>query len=164
MRKAQKKQAEEFAALLEQVHREIKKYLDAGNSAIALDLLVQCQEGALKLGELIEKTEGEGFQTVSLVERYCELVYQIYEEIAGGQKISGNQAYKRLRRLQIEMENSIRNDVKLRREMVFLPYKASMWDSLESVWQAAEKDPDCDAYVVPIPYYDKNPDGTLGAL
>ena len=69
MRKAQKKQAEEFAALLEQVHREIKKYLDAGNSAIALDLLVQCQEGALKLGELIEKTEGEGFQTVSLVER-----------------------------------------------------------------------------------------------
>ena len=163
MRKAQKKQAEEFAALLEQVHREIKKYLDAGNSAIALDLLVQCQEGALKLGELIEKTEGEGFQTVSLVERYCELVYQIYEEIAGGQKISGNQAYKRLRRLQIEMENSIRNDVKLRREMVFLPYKASMWDSLESVWQAAEKDPDCDAYVVPIPYYDKNPDGTLGA-
>lgn len=44
MRKAQKKQAEEFAALLEQVHREIKKYLDAGNSAIALDLLVQCQD------------------------------------------------------------------------------------------------------------------------
>lgn len=44
---------------------------------------------------------------------------------------------------------------------MFLPYKASMWDSLESVWKAADADPDCDAYVIPIPYYDKNPDGSV---
>lgn len=163
MRKAQKKQAKEFAALLGQVHREIKKYVENGSSAIALDLLAQCQEGALQLGELIEKTEGEDCKTISLLERYCELVYQIYEEISQGQETSGNNIYKKLHRLQIQIENSVRNDIKLRREMVFFPYKASMWDSLESVWQAADADPDCDAYVVPIPYYDKNPDGTLGA-
>lgn len=29
---------------------------------------------------------------------------------------------------------------------------------------AANEDPDCDAYVIPIPYYDKNPDGTLGKI
>ncbi len=45
--------------------------------------------------------------------------------------------------------------------MVFLPYKASMWDSLESVWKAADEDEDTDAYVIPIPYYDKNPDGSF---
>lgn len=163
MRKAQKKQVKEFAALLGQVHREIKKYVENGSSAIALDLLAQCQEGALQLGELIEKTEGEDCKTISLLERYCELVYQIYEEISQGQETSGNNIYKKLHRLQIQIENSVRNDIKLRREMVFFPYKASMWDSLESVWQAADADPDCDAYVVPIPYYDKNPDGTLGA-
>ena len=39
-----------------------------------------------------------------------------------------------------------------------------MWDSLERVWRAADADPDCDAYVVPIPYYDKNQDGSLGAF
>ena len=50
---------------------------------------------------------------------------------------------------------------KKRKEVVFLPYKASMWDSLESVWKAAAADPECDAYVVPIPYYDKNPDGSF---
>lgn len=27
--------------------------------------------------------------------------------------------------------------------------------------EAAEEDPDCDAYVIPIPYYDKNPDGAF---
>ena len=36
-----------------------------------------------------------------------------------------------------------------------------MWDSLESVWKAADADPECEAYVIPIPYYDKNPDGTF---
>lgn len=36
-----------------------------------------------------------------------------------------------------------------------------MWDSLESVWMAARDDSDCDAYVVPIPYFDKKPDGTV---
>ena len=36
-----------------------------------------------------------------------------------------------------------------------------MWDSLESVWRAADEDENCDAYVIPIPYYDKNPDGSF---
>lgn len=36
-----------------------------------------------------------------------------------------------------------------------------MWDSLESVWKEADADPDCDAYVIPIPYFDKNQDGSF---
>ncbi len=48
-----------------------------------------------------------------------------------------------------------------KKEFVFLPYKISMWDSLESVWRAAAEDSDhCLAYVIPIPYYDRNKDGT----
>ena len=50
---------------------------------------------------------------------------------------------------------------KFKKEMFFLPYKASMWDSLESVWMAADADKEnCLAYVMPIPYCDRNPDGT----
>ncbi len=162
MRKAQKKQAEEFIALLEQVHKKIKRYIETGNAAMAMDLLAQCQEGAMQLGELIEKTEGNDCKVIPLLESYCELIYQVHEKLAGGQGINANNAHKRLHKLLIEVKNSIRNDIKLRYEMVFLPYKASMWDSLESVWQAADADPGCDAYVVPIPYYDKNPDGSLG--
>ena len=37
-------------------------------------------------------------------------------------------------------------------KVVFMPYKASMWDSLESVWMAADKDERCEALVVPITY------------
>ena len=48
--------------------------------------------------------------------------------------------------------------------VMFLPYKASMWDSLESVWQAAKEQDDVEAIVMPIPYADRNPDGTCAEV
>ncbi|MCM1184774.1 MAG: hypothetical protein NC337_15510 [Roseburia sp.] len=162
MRKYQKKQAEDLLHLLAQAHDEIKGLVESKNHIAAMDLLAQCQEGAAQLGGLIEKTEGEGFATIPLLEAYCELAYQIHEELSQSRETSANKQYKRLKKSLIQIENSVRNDIKIRYEMVFLPYKASMWDSLESIWQAVDEDPDCDAYVIPIPYYDRNPDGSLG--
>lgn len=162
MRKEQKKQVEEFLTVLAEAHIEIKKQLQKNAFARVLELLRQCQQGAIQLGSLIESMEGEDFVTVHYLEDYCETVYQIYEE--AGQQMQPKDAdriYKLLHRQQIRIENSVRNDIRLRREAVFLPYKASMWDSLESVWKAADEDPDCDAYVIPIPYYDRNPDGSF---
>ena len=52
--------------------------------------------------------------------------------------------------------------VSTEKEVVFLPYKASMWDALEFAWRKAEKEPGCTALVIPIPYYDRNADTTLG--
>lgn len=161
MKKTEKKQAEEFLDLLEQAHSEIRKSLDQKEVPSALSLLADCQEGAISLGNLIEATEGEGFVTISLLEEYCELIYQLHESLVGGESIEAGKVYKLLRNQVIKIRNSVRNDIKVRKEVVFLPYKASMWDSLESVWMAADEDPDCDAYVIPIPYYDKNPDGSF---
>lgn len=49
-----------------------------------------------------------------------------------------------------------------KKEIFFLPYKASMWDSLESVWRAADEDKEhCIAYVMPIPYADLTPEHTV---
>jgi len=45
------------------------------------------------------------------------------------------------------------------RVMAFLPYKASMWDSLESIWRAAAADPTTRAYVVPVPFAELGEDG-----
>lgn len=39
-------------------------------------------------------------------------------------------------------------------KVAFMPYKASMWDSLESIWMAADKDERCETLVVPITYYE----------
>lgn len=162
MRKAQQKQIQEILALLEQAHDEIRSGIEHRENAKAMDLLAQCQDSAVQIGELIEKTEGEGSPTISKLEEYCETVYEAYDLLSNGTQFNPAKTGKRLRKALIQVENSVKNDIKIRLEMVFLPYKASMWDSLESVWRAADADPDCDAYVVPIPYYDKNRDGTLG--
>ena len=52
--------------------------------------------------------------------------------------------------------NDLIKDIEKKRKLkaVFLPYKASMWTSLESVWKAACEDENCEAVVVPIPYHD----------
>ena len=162
MKKAQKEQAENIIRLLGNVHDGIKKAVERGRYDSARDLLSQCQESAIELGETIEAIEGEGFVTVSCLEHYCEAVYQAYILLSQPAGVNASRVYKSLRRALIPAENSVKNDIRIRREAVFLPYKASMWDSLESVWKAADEDPDCDAYVIPIPYYDKNPDGKIG--
>jgi len=164
MRKAQKKQALDFIELLGQAHDELKGLIQGRHFEQAMSLLAQCQEGALQLGELVEKTEGESVPTISLLESYCELAYQIYEELSRNEDPGANKAYKKLRQSLIRITNSVRNEIRIRREVVFLPYKASMWDSLESVWRAANEDPDCDAYVIPIPYFDRKQDGSFGEM
>ncbi len=187
MRKTQRNQADNFINLLGRAHGAVKKAIMADKNSIAMDLLEQCQEGAMELGGLIEDAEGEGTKIISLLEDYCELVYQIYEQIRQGRFIAGEEdqelnrsfggnterrtaqgiteaadrIYDALCRAMTEIESSLSRDIKVRTEVVFLPYKASMWDSLESVWKAADEDPSCDAYVIPIPYFDKNPDGSF---
>ncbi len=161
MKKAQKEQAEKIIQLLGNVHSGIKRAVENGQQDSARELLSQCQESAIELGETIEAIEGEGFITVSFLENYCEVVYQAYTLIGQISGANAGRIYKNLKKALIQVENSVKNDIQIRTEAVFLPYKASMWDSLESIWKAADEDPDCDAYVIPIPYYDKNPDGSF---
>ncbi len=76
-----------------------------------------------------------------------------------------NKTRKLSKKIQKQLEQ-LKNDIVYgfpedKKEVVFLPYKASMWDSLESVWKVANEDENCDAYVIPIPYFDKNPDGSF---
>lgn len=54
----------------------------------------------------------------------------------------------------VKIKENILSQVKVRWKALFLPYKASMWTSLESIWLEAMADPNCDAKVVVIPYND----------
>ncbi|RED83983.1 CDP-glycerol glycerophosphotransferase family protein [Cohnella phaseoli] len=50
------------------------------------------------------------------------------------------------------LSNWLSEYVPARYEIVFLPYKADMWDALDSVWEAASADPNCIVRTIPIPY------------
>lgn len=160
MRSAQKQNVLDVINSLYQAHKEIKSALEQKNQVLAQNMIVECQKFAISLGESIEKLEKQGHVTVSYIEEYCELLFRVYEEVAGAE-YNGNNICKNLKKQLMKVENSAKSDIVVRKEAVFLPYKASMWDSLESVWKAADADENCDAYVIPIPYYDKNPDGSF---
>ena len=164
MRKYLKAQCLETVDLLGEAHAEIVKCIEKKQFEAAIDLLGQCQQGAIKVGETIDASEGEGTEEVHLLEEYCEVIWQTGAEVKSDSPINVRKAEKKLRKLLLNVSNGIRNRIPAQREVVFLPYKASMWDSLESVWREMDADPDCEAIVVPIPYYDKNSDGTFGEM
>jgi len=142
MRKAQQKQ--------------ILAVLASLREAQTAGLYADCQEGAIGIGEFIEQIKGEGTETVTLLEEYCELLYKASIGEAG---------QKALNKALIRVENSVKNELKPTKiEAVFLSYKASMSDSIESIYTAAKSDPACDAYWIPIPYYELKPDGTYDVM
>lgn len=163
MRKAQKQQILECIESLQQAHGEIQNALNQGKIESVQNMLSECQEFAVALGETIEQVEGEGHITVTYIEDYCETLFHVYQGAAGGE-ISESKASKLLQKKLLRIENSVRYDISIRKEIVFFPYKASMWDSLEGIYLAAKDDPDCDAYCVPIPYYDRDSAGRFGTM
>ena len=60
---------------MKEAHEQIRKYIGQDSISQAMELLTNCQNGAISLGTLIERTEGEGYPIVSLLEAYCELIY-----------------------------------------------------------------------------------------
>ena len=161
MRKVWKKQIKDFLNLMEEAHNEIEKEVEKRNGAMVQELLGQCQEGAIRIGDLIESSEEGETKTIELLEEYCELVYTVHQSMLEGGHPKGGKFCKDLRTVLKRVQERI-DSLKIRIEAVFLPYKAAMWDSLESVWKEAEADPDCDAYVVPIPYYDRSEERRVG--
>ncbi len=124
------------------------------------DEFIKCQEAAVDLGSYLETLDMDYVPMVRILEDYCEHIYRLSTNIQDESQCK--KLSKKIRKQLIQLQNAITYDMPPdKKEVVFLPYKAAMWDSLESVWQAAQKDENCDAYVIPIPYYDKNPDGSF---
>lgn len=160
MREFQKKQILNIYKELHMIHLQCREKLSEQAYPTVQNMLADCQEAAIQIGEFIENLEGEGTEAVACMEQYCEVLYRVNTQL---QEISASKAYKRLEGILLKAENAV-GHMDVRKEVVFMPYKASMWDSLESVYLAAKEDESCDAYVVPIPYFDKLEDGTFGEL
>ena len=160
MRKAQKQLILEIMDSLHEAHLEIKNHLSASQLSEAQELMAECQDTAVQIGTSIDATEGDGTNAVHYLEEYCEALYNVHESIITD--MTADNAFHILEEKLANAEKSVKNEIKIKLEIVFMPYKSSMWDSLESIWHAADADPDCEAYVVPIPYYERNPDRSLG--
>ena len=114
-----------------------------GSSYISAKINKLCSDNLAVLEEYADGVENK---------EYLELLDKFKESVS---KINLEDAAEISKRLKELISESVIYKV------VFMPYKASMWDSLESIWMAADKDERCEALVVPITYYEldnnKNP-------
>lgn len=113
------------------------------------ELLAACQNGAIKIGESLEKEDKDRYKdTVHKLEDYCETVYMLNDK----ETVTPEDTAE-LDDIADDVSDVI-SSIKPRLKVAFFPYKAEMWDSLESFYLAAREDPECDAFLVPIPYYE----------
>lgn len=159
MRKYYKKQLSDLIDTVIEAHKIWKGYIEGGAVEEAVEMLSECQNAAVRVGEMVEARETEGQQIIALLEEYCEELYQ-----AGIQNLTAqnsDETYRQLNRYMAEIRDQIVESLATQYEVVFLPYKVCMWDSLESIWETAREDDDCSCYVIPIPYINKGQSGNF---
>lgn len=140
--------------LLHKIHGNLELLLDYQEADTVLSLLQECQNMAVSMGESIEKKVGEGSKTVTVLESYCEVIYQLYQTISVGNSLPGKEVKQILDQLMLQLEEALEKVYSMK-EIVFMPCKASRWQSFEKLWIEACNHPNTIVRVVPIPYYYK---------
>ncbi len=154
-----------FLPLFQEAHKELHSLLENGDVEPALGLLGDCQNVAIEIGTMIEEKKGEGCPTVRVLEQYCENIFLLHQKL---QEYVQNADRKRegicdlevlLQELTVfekHLADSAKKELKEKKEVVFIPYKASLWGAMESVWREASADEDTLTFVIPAPYYYKD--------
>lgn len=162
MPKYKKKQLLDIVETLKKANTSIENAQKDKKDEI-IEALGQCQQLAVHMGEEIETRGEAGEPIVAILEEYCENLYQISITLNDADQC--RKLTKKIRKQLARVSNGIQFDLpEDKKEVVFLPYKASMWDSLESIWMAARDDDSVEVYVIPIPYFDKKPGGGFGEM
>ncbi len=158
MRKYHKKLILEMMDSLLQANKEMKKYFSQSDTNNLTNLLADSQDVIEYTNNFFSGYENIPNEVLNNLSSYYQLLF----------KMNSSPSSNILNEMRIslyKLTNSIKNKVVANKiEVAFLPYSASMFDSLESVWLAAKQDPDCDAYLVPIPYYSRNKQGNLDKM
>ncbi|OJG25830.1 hypothetical protein RR47_GL001336 [Enterococcus columbae DSM 7374 = ATCC 51263] len=94
------------------------------------------------------------------VNEYKQLIYAVYYLIENNKPINLNQIIVSFTDT-LSKINSIVNEIDTKISIIFMPYKASMWSALESIWQSAISDKKAKVRVMPVPYFEKNSDGSF---
>ncbi|MCR5030684.1 MAG: hypothetical protein K5982_04340 [Selenomonadaceae bacterium] len=145
----------ELLQICKQKHEEQKLLRTDKNAQAAI--LDVCIAYAAQMIAFISKFQEENHPAVASLQRYMNDMMQMQ---ATG-LVQTHTLKQHITKLQAQVQKNIPID---RIEVVFFPYKASMADSMMTIYLAAKADPSCDAYWCPIPYYERNEDGSFGAL
>lgn len=115
-----------------------------------VNVFSMCQESIDIVGEFIQTSFTD-----------CNFILDVLKDICRKIFLAAKKTY-----IDSILLNDIINDVKSVTDeiekyntdkviVLFLPYKASMWDCFHSIYEESIRDERCETYVMPIPYYEK---------
>ena len=140
--------------------REAQQYDEKREKEEVDARLSMLQEMALSVGNRMERKYGEGKQSVSILEEYCELLYRLHvveqDEKEGAEKET---LFKTLFHLLENLREVVQKDVK--REIVFLPHSLQAFSSIRPLVDAFLREEGIEVKIMPIPYYDVLLDGSF---
>lgn len=158
-----KREKEELLNAMKTVYSEmeaVKTYIQKQQEENILALLAECQQAVITVGNTLEQAK-EGMSAIHSLENVCEMIYECSVPADTEKRL---QICEQAQDLLQQIESSMETNIQEKKLVVFLPYKAAMWDSLESVWKASAGDGEWETIVMPIPYFSKKSDGTLGKM
>lgn len=132
--------------ILQNVSALCEKTILKDNNTI-ISALQESQDAIIVVGERLEKEMEDSGEIIAKLELLCETFYMLSVNL-DRKKDYGKQIEELLADVIARV-----SELSPVYQIVFFPYKADMWDSLESIWLACKDDPLCDCKVVPIPYY-----------
>ena len=175
----------DYSASLKVIAAEMKEYLadsveiiheillnkDSGLSyEDIITYLSELQNNIVSFGTLTESIKGEDCNTVKLLEQYLEVIYKVakyvqkfdegisYEESAENKYAECDEEVKDTF---ASISDAIDSEIVNRRSVLFLPVKAKHFSSMRMAYEMETATPDTDVYVMPLPYYYKEYDGSF---
>lgn len=131
---------------------DITKDMD---ESIRIDLMTSFQQMIIYIGEQLENDQDKRDCKLIKEHNIIEKLENLCEEIYICSQIFSQNTVDIIKKSVSYIIEEI-NNLPITYRVAFLPYKASMWDSLESIWKAFANDEKCETSVVPIPYYEAN--------
>ena len=175
----------DYSASLKVIAAEMKEYLadsveiiheillnkDSGLSyEDIITYLSELQNNIVSFGTLTESIKGEDCNTVKLLEQYLEVIYKVAKYV---QKFDEGISYEasaenkyaecdeEVKDTFASISEAIDSEIVNRRSVLFLPVKAKYFSSMRMAYEMEAAIPDTDVYVMPLPYYYKEYDGSF---
>ena len=150
-----KRQKRNVLQLFENVKEGLRQLPDAREEEV-LQILQVMQEAVISVGDIVEKCTENYDKAVVLLTDLAELIYQLSLD----NNYANAQRQEEVEQLCDDARCEVEAIFPTAYEVLFLPYKVSMWDALESVYAEAKKAQNCSVRVMPVPYYHVTEDRT----
>ncbi len=147
--------------------RLLAKLIDKDNQEGIKILLPDMQEQIINIGEILEDNLGENCDYVKILEDVCEDIWSISQSDKENDKRTRCHEQAGICKKMWGKINGIVSavsNIKEEKVIMLFPYMAAMWDSLYGAYIKANEENNCTVMVVPIPYFEKNKDGTIGNM